>query len=124
MKRLASPAFVAIAIAVLAPACARSVAGSNAALCADVAGVRQLVADAEAGLSQAAQLTRIESLVASLTTQAISGGANGDAVAGTRAASLAVAVGNWKTDISLDEAGSTDWAKVSTAANQVPGCAG
>ncbi len=116
--------FLAVAVALAGPACTKLVAGSSPALCADVAGVRQLIADAEGGLSQADQLSRIQSLESSLTTEAISGGTNGEAVAGTRAASLAVALGNWKTDISLDQDGSADWTKVAAAADQFPGCTG
>ena len=117
-------ALAAIAGAFVLIGCTKSIPRSNAAICADVAGVRQLIADAEGGLPQAAQLLRIQSLETSLTGEAMFGGVNGDAAAGTEAANLAVALGNWKTDISLDEDGAADRARAAAAADRVTGCEG
>ena len=113
---------VAIIGAVALLGCTKSVPRSNPALCADAAGVRQLIADAEGGLSQAEQLMRIQSLESRLTSEAMSEGANGDAVAGAEAAKLALALGNWKTDISLDEDGAADRANAAAAADHITGC--
>jgi hypothetical protein len=109
----------------LLPACSHSAAGAaDAALCADAASVRQLVAEANTGLPEASLLTRIQALEASLTAESITAGVSGDPAAGTSAAHLAVAVGTWKTDLTLAQDVRADEARAAAAAAQIPGCAG
>ncbi len=120
---------LALAVAVALPSggalcgCAKAATGPDlSALCRDAASVRQLVADAAGGLSEAAQLTRIQALETALTGEAVKVGAEGDAPAGTAAANLAVALGAWKTDISLAGSVDADEAKAAAAAAGMPGC--
>jgi hypothetical protein len=105
--------------------CSRSAAASpgGSVLCTDVAGLRQLVADAAAGrLSQASEIERIQSLETSLSDEAMSLGAKGDPTAATAAANLTVALGTWKTDISLDQDSSADARRAQAAADRISGC--
>ena len=97
--RYAAPAFLAAA---LLCACAGSPAKPNVAgLCSDLGQVTQLISDSGHGLSAADQIVRIQSLESRLSADAMSLGEQGDAGDGTSAARIAVALGNWKTDISL-----------------------
>jgi hypothetical protein len=124
MKPRSATVLTTLATAFALVGCSRSIVGSDPALCTDVAGVHQLIADAQGGLSQADQLARIQSLESSVEGEAIAGGMNGNPAAGTAAARLSVALSNWKTEISLDENVGAAAANAAAAADDVPGCKG
>ena len=96
----AFPVLVAMA---LLSACSRSAKPDASALCTDLGQVRQLISDAGKGLSPQAQIGRIQSLEGSLSADAMTLGEQGDAVDGAAVAKITVALGNWKTDITLDQ---------------------
>jgi hypothetical protein len=105
--------------------CSRSATASpgGSVLCTDVAGVRQLVADVAAGgIPPASEIERIQALESSLSSVAMSLGAKGDPAGATAAANLTVALGTWKTDITLDQDSAADAQRAQAEADRIPGC--